>query len=140
MNHNVYMLCRTKVVCNTLITTGVYHKIFRNHEDAIAEMNSVKALRDYRIVRSSIVGDRDAKKVYIFTAKRIAGHLFPEFADHLHLDHYFHSIANMTRLRMQTNAEDNGLVIYKHTADFNRLLAKSSTSIWAYRLRTFDVV
>lgn len=140
MDYTVYMLCNIKMVHNTKITTGIYHKIFRNYDDAALEIKSVKALRDYHIVRYPIAGDRDAKKVYIFTAKRLTGHLFPELADSLHLDYHFHSVANMTRLRMQTNAENNGLTIYKHTPDFNRLCAKSSTSVWAYRLRTFDVV
>ena len=136
---DVYVLCRKKLVGNMLITIGVYHKIFRNHNDAIAEMESIKVLRDYHIMRSSIAGDGNAKKAYNFTIKCIAGYPDPKFADSLCLDSYFHSDGDKTRFHMRTNAENNGL-IYKHTPDFNRLYAKLSTEVWAYRLRSFDVV
>ena len=139
-DNNVYVLCRKKLVGNMLITIGMYHKIFRNRDDAIAEMKSVKSLRDYHIMRSFIAGDADVKKAYIFTYKCIAGFWNPETADRLHFDCHFHSNPNMTRLRMQVDAENNGLSIYRHTADFNRMSAKSSTKVWAYRLRSFDVV
>ena len=135
---DVYVLCRKKLVGNMLITIGVYHKIFRNHGDAIAEMKS-KSMRDYHIMRSSIAGDGNAKKVYIFAVKCIAGCLDPKFTDRLYLDSYFHSNINTARFHMQTNAVNNG-IIYKHTPDFNRICTKSSTEVWTYRLRSFDVV